>query len=89
MQVSARAIHTEVEQMPELLVNVAANIGIGIVPECAKFSWGRFISFIPISEEAYVDIWLITHADASPAVKNFRTRASEWIKAQGREPMQL
>jgi len=82
-------IRGEAGQMPELLAYVAAGIGIGIAPDCARHSWGRFVDFIPLAEEAYVDIWLITQANAARSVRNLRQLAERWVTGRGMEFLSL
>lgn len=82
-------IRIEAERMPDMLSYTAANMGISIAPDCAKHSWSRAVDFVRLDEEAYVDIWLISRVDSSPAVCRFRDMAERWTTTRGIEPMTL
>lgn len=61
------------EQTDVLLAYVATGMGVALVPSCTNDSWQKDVCFVPLKQQAYVDVHLISSADnSSPSLQAFR-----------------
>ncbi len=61
------------DQTPTVMVYVACGVGIYLAPELVKHSWQRYVTLVPLEEEAVVEVHMITRENnPSESLKKLR-----------------